>query len=79
MKLFAKFASGPVAFLLLYWIPLEGLKPEAQLVLAVFGWMVLWWMTRPVPWAIACLLPLILFPFIGIMTVGRTVGLYGIR
>ena len=77
MQLFAKFASGPVAFLLLYWIPLEGLKPEAQLVLAVFGWMVLWWMTRPVPWAIACLLPLILFPFIGIMTIGRTVGLYG--
>ncbi|MCH8268761.1 MAG: anion permease, partial [Acidobacteria bacterium] len=67
MKLFAKFASGPLAFLLLYMLPLEGLEPKAQLVMAVFGWVILWWMTQPVPWAVTSFLPLILFPFLRVM------------
>ncbi|MCZ6751234.1 MAG: SLC13 family permease [Acidobacteria bacterium] len=77
MKLFAKFASGPLAFLLLYMLPLEGLEPKAQLVMAVFGWVILWWMTQPVPWAVTSFLPLILFPFLGVMNSGSTARLYG--
>ncbi len=77
MKLFAKFASGPFAFLLLYMLPLEGLEPKAQLVMAVFGWVILWWMTQPVPWAVTSLLPLLLFPFLGVMNSGSAARLYG--
>ena len=77
MKLFAKFASGPLAFLLLYMLPLEGLEPKAQLVMAVFGWVILWWMTQPVPWAVTSFLPLLLFPFLGVMNSGSTARLYG--
>ncbi|MBI4463647.1 MAG: anion permease [Acidobacteria bacterium] len=77
MKLLMKFTSGPFVFLLLYSIPYEGPSPQGRIALAIFGWMVMWWMTQPVPWAITSLLPLILFPAFGLMNIGKTVGLYG--
>jgi len=72
-----KLASGPIVFLLVYAIPFEGLPSEALVVLAIFGWMVTWWMTQPVPWAITSLLPLLLFPTLGIMNISKAAGLYG--
>jgi sodium-dependent dicarboxylate transporter 2/3/5 len=77
MKEFMKFAAGPAAFLFVYILPFQGISAEARLVVAVFGWMILWWMTSPVPWAITALLPLVLFPVLNVMDVNRTVGLYG--
>ena len=65
-----KFASGPIVFALLYAIPYEGMVEQGRLALAVFGWMIAWWMARPVPWAAASLLPLVLFPMFNVMTVG---------
>ena len=75
--LLMKFFSGPLTFIALYLAPYEGLSPEGRIVLAIFGWMITWWMAQPVPWAVAALLPLVLFPGFGLMTIGRTVGLYG--
>jgi sodium-dependent dicarboxylate transporter 2/3/5 len=72
-----RFASGPIVALLLYLLPYEGVPPEGRIALGVFGWMVMWWMARPVPWAVASIIPLILFPMLNVMTVGATVGLYG--
>ena len=72
-----KFASGPIVFALLYAIPYEGMVEQGRLALAVFGWMIAWWMARPVPWAAASLLPLVLFPMFNVMTVGATAALYG--
>ncbi len=77
MKLFLQFAAGPAAFLFVYILPFEGLSPEARLVGGVFAWMILWWMTSPIPWTITSLLPLVLFPFLNVMDINRTVGLYG--
>jgi len=77
MKLLLQFAAGPAAFLLVYALPFQGLTPEARLVAGVFAWMILWWMTSPVPWTITSLLPLVLFPFLGVMDINRTVELYG--
>ncbi|MBI4464411.1 MAG: anion permease [Acidobacteria bacterium] len=77
MKLLMQFASGPLTFLALYAAPYEGLSPEGRVVLAIFGWMVMWWMAQPIPWAVAALLPLVLFPGFGLMNISRTVGLYG--
>jgi sodium-dependent dicarboxylate transporter 2/3/5 len=77
MKEFLKFAAGPAAFLFVYALPFQGISSEARLVVAVFGWMILWWMTSPVPWAITSLLPLVLFPALGVMNINRSVGLYG--
>ena len=67
MNMILKLASGPIVALLVYAVPFEGLSVEARVVLAIFGWMVIWWMTRPVPWAITSLLPLLLFPALEIM------------
>ncbi|MBI2817823.1 MAG: anion permease [Acidobacteria bacterium] len=75
--LLLKFASGPLVFLLLYVAPYEGLSTQGRAVLAIFGWMIMWWMVEPLPWAIAALLPLVLFPSLGLMNVNRTIGLYG--
>ena len=72
-----KFASGPIVFLLVYLLPIEGATQQGRLALAVFAWMVSWWMLRPVPWAVASIMPLILFPMFNVMSVGATVGLYG--
>ena len=77
MKLLMKFASGPFTFLVLYFSPYEGPSSEARITLAIFGWMVMWWMTQPVPWAVTSFLPLILFPPFGLMNTTRTVSLYG--
>lgn len=77
MKLLLRFASGPITFVLLYLAPLGALSAQAQTVLAVFGWMIAWWMTQPMPWAISSLLPLVLFPMLRLMSIGDTVGLYG--
>ncbi len=72
-----KFASGPIVFVLVYLLPIEGATQQGSLALAVFAWMIMWWMSRPVPWAVASIMPLILFPMFNVMSVGATVGLYG--
>ena len=74
MKLLAGFASGPLVFLLLYWLPYEGASTQGRIALAVFGWMVMWWMTQPVPWAVTSLLPLVLFPALGVTNINQTVA-----
>ena len=77
MKLALKFASGPLVFLILYSLPSEELSPAGLRALAVFGWMVMWWIARPVPWGISSLLPLLLFPALGLMSITQTVSRYG--
>ena len=77
MKLFMKFASGPAAFLILYALPLQGISSEARVAGAVFAWMVFWWMLQPLPWGVTSVLPLVLFPMIGLMGINQAVDIYG--
>ena len=77
MKLLLQFAAGPLTFLVLYFLPYEASSPEGRVAVAIFGWVVMWWMTQPIPWAITSLLPLLLFPGFGLMNIGSTVSLYG--
>ena len=72
-----KFASGPIVALALYLVPYGGVPLEGRVALGIFGWMVMGWMARPVPWAVSSILPLILFPVFNVMNVGETVALYG--
>ena len=72
MKILLKFAAGPAAFLFFYALPYGGVTPEARVALAVFGWMILWWITNPVPWAVTSMLPLVLFPFLRLMSINAT-------
>ena len=57
---------GPVLFgLVLAWRP-PGLDPAGGRTLAVAAWMAAWWLTGAVPLPVTALLPLPLFPWLGV-------------
>lgn len=70
--------SGPFLFLLtLLFGDFKGLSIDGQVALAAVLWMAAWWTTEAVPIAITALLPLILFPLFGVMTLKMTGATYG--
>lgn len=65
---------GPlVFFLMLAFVDLDPGNPLVTRMAAVILWMAIWWMTEAIPLAATALLPIPLFPFLGIMR-GREVG-----
>ena len=58
---------GPVVFAVLLFIPLEEGNPLLSRMTAVAALMAIWWMTEAIPIPATALLPLLLFPFLGIM------------
>ena len=40
---------GPLLALLIYLLPMSGLSPQAHILAAVIAWVVIWWVTEPVP------------------------------
>ena len=79
MSFIAKVIAGPAAFLLIYLLPMQGLPYNGRVAFATFVWAVVWWMTRPIPWAISSMLPLVVFPVLGVMSIRATTALYGQR
>lgn len=58
---------GPLLFLLIYLVPPFGdIGQEAQRMLAVAGLMAVWWITEAIPLAATALMPLLLFPLLGL-------------
>ena len=72
----ARLLSGPVAFVIVWVCPLA-LPYQGHMALATFACVVVWWMAQPMPWAIAALLPLLVFPWTGVMDIAATARLYG--
>jgi sodium-dependent dicarboxylate transporter 2/3/5 len=71
-----KLLAGPVAFgLVLAW-PLA-LSYQGHVTLATFACVVVWWIAQPIPWAVAAMLPFLVFPAAGVMDIAATVRLYG--
>jgi sodium-dependent dicarboxylate transporter 2/3/5 len=80
--------AGPVAAALLLLIPSElhripGMENRPAAAAGVAAWMAIWWFTEAVPMAWTSLLPLALFPVLGVYggksavgDVGRTAGPY---
>ena len=58
--------AGPLVLLLITWLAPAGLTPAGARVLGVAIWMTIWWLTGPVPLGATALLPLILFPVLGV-------------
>ena len=58
---------GPVVFVALLLTPLEPGKPELSRMMAVAALMAIWWITEAIPIPATALLPLVLYPFLGIM------------
>lgn len=57
---------GPTLWILLAWFGPAELTPAARHALGMTAWMVTWWMTEAAPLAATSLLPIALFPVLGI-------------
>ncbi len=73
----AGFLAGPVAFLLISsLVSADFISPGANKVLGVAAWMIIWWITEAAPVPITALLPLMLFPFLGVMKMSEAAAPY---
>lgn len=62
------FVTGPLLFVvLLIAIPSDFISPHAGKAIALGLWMITWWATEAVPIPVTALLPLILFPILGVL------------
>ncbi|APA65737.1 MULTISPECIES: SLC13 family permease [Maribacter] len=69
---------GPlVFFLILFLFHPEDLSKEANAVLASVAWVAIWWVTEAIPIYVTALLPLILFPLTGGLSLTETATSYG--
>ncbi len=69
--------AGPlVALAIIAWPPPGGLEPAAWYTAAIAAWMALWWMTEAVPVAVTALLPIAMFPLLGIASLKEATAAY---
>jgi solute carrier family 13 (sodium-dependent dicarboxylate transporter), member 2/3/5 len=73
----AGFFLGLVIFLLILFLgKLDPAKPEITKMAAVAALMAVWWITEAIPLAATSLLPIVLFPLLGILSENKTAGAY---
>lgn len=69
---------GPALFFILINLPtISPLTQDAQIVIAVMLWMLSWWISEAVQLPVAALLPIILFPVMGVLDIKATTTAYG--
>lgn len=69
---------GPLLFTItLLWFHPEGLSKEANAILACTLWIAVWWITEAIPIAVTSLLPIILFPLTGGLSLSETTASFG--
>ncbi len=69
---------GPVLFLLLLLMPVpEGMNPAAMKVAAVAVLMAVFWISEAIPIPATALIPIALFPMLGVMKAGKVTAAYG--
>jgi len=72
------FLLGPALFLLILLLPVpEGMKPEAMKTAAITVLMAVWWITEAIPIPATSLLPIVLYPILGIMSAKEVTVPYG--
>jgi di/tricarboxylate transporter len=60
--------------------PLQTALPyPGHVTLATFACAVAWWMTQPLPWAVAAMLPFVVFPAAGVKDITATCASTGSR
>ncbi len=70
--------AGPIAFLvILFFFHPEGLSKEANAILATTAWVAIWWITESMPIAVTALLPILLFPLTGGLSLEKTTASFG--
>ena len=69
-------ALGPVLFIVVIFLDLEPGNPGVTRMAAVATLMATWWITEAIPLFATALLPLVLYPLLGIETGGGTAPIY---
>jgi len=59
--------AGPLLFLIVLFLPHQGVDEPSWRVLALAAWMLVWWLSETVNLAVTALLPLVLLPLLGVM------------
>lgn len=71
-------AAGPILFCLIFFtVTPEVLTEKSIIVLALGAWMVVWWATEAMPIPVTALLPMVLFPLLGVSTGKEAAAPYG--
>ena len=65
-----------IAIFLIIFVDLDPEHPEITKMAAIAIWMAIWWITEAIPLAVTALLPVALFPLLGIMTGKKVAPLY---
>ena len=70
--------GGPLLFFIfLITLPGTFISKDAAAVMALGSWMIIWWVTEPLPIPITSLLPLVILPLLGVTTVKDVAQPYG--
>lgn len=70
------FIAGPFCCVILALFRGSILNPEIDIVLAVATWMIIWWITEAVSISVTALIPLALFPLLGIGSIKEVASNY---
>ncbi|MDA1269424.1 MAG: SLC13 family permease [Bacteroidetes bacterium] len=62
--------------LLYFFVEAPGLAPEGKLMLGLTLWMAIWWITEAVPIAGTALLPLVVLPLLGVLSIKQVSSNY---
>jgi solute carrier family 13 (sodium-dependent dicarboxylate transporter), member 2/3/5 len=66
------FLAGPLLFFILCLsVPETFISPKSPFVLGLMGWMICWWISEAAPVAVTALLPLVIFPATGTMSMAE--------
>ncbi|WP_299241279.1 DASS family sodium-coupled anion symporter [uncultured Aquimarina sp.] len=69
--------AGPILFLVLINLPIVLVSEVADKVISVAVWMIVWWITEAVSISVTALIPLILFPLVGVLDLKTVSQSYG--
>ena len=69
---------GPLLFIITkFFFHPDGLIEEANSILACTLWIAVWWITEAIPIAATALLPIVLFPLTGGLSISETTASFG--
>ncbi len=68
---------GPLLCLAFQHSPIEFISPDADRIIGVAVWMILWWITEVVSISVTALIPLTFFPLMSIMPIKEVSAYYG--
>lgn len=70
------FLLGPILCALILWLPMTLINEQMDPVIAVAVWMIIWWISEAVSISVTALLPLALFPLLGILDIKSVASNY---